>query len=390
LNLDNIVADRVHLDSDYDLRMALPVKLRNAMNQLRPTGLMDLHGTVEFAGNSSADNQSGPTPGECNVVCQWQNLEIEMASDGTLHAGVDLQNIAGGVVLNGSYDGHRPEGQRLLTRGDLNVDFLTWKNFHFTNLHGPLRLDDRQVILGAPWDTPTGNVLPRRVSALCYGGEIEADGIVQLNEVPSFSLRARCENVDLNRFCTESVPGRQKLKGRILAGVEVTGTASGLHTLRGKGEVQLSNADVYELPVMVALLKVLNLKPPNTNAFTTSDFQFRLEGEHVLLDKVQFSGDAISLEGNGEMNLNTDVKLTLHTLPGRSDMQLPIWKNVIGGASEQIMQIQVTGTLADPKMKREPFPGINQAIQSLQTGMQPPNRTAPTEGMRANSPAPLR
>jgi hypothetical protein len=50
------------------------------------------------------------------------------------------------------------------------------------------------------------------------------------------------------------------------------------------------------------------------------------------------------------------------------------------------MQIQVSGTLADPKMKREPFPGINQAIQSLQTGMQPQNRTLPAEGMRSNSP----
>ena len=112
-----------------------------------------------------------------------------------------------------------------------------------------------------------------------------------------------------------------------------------------------------------------------------------------MLNKVQFSGDAISLEGNGEMNLNTDLQLTLHTLPGRSDMQLPIWKTVVGGASEQIMQIQVTGNLADPKMKRELIPTIKKTIESMQTGMQPQNRTLPAEGMRANSPsdpAPLR
>ena len=35
--------------------------------------------------------------------------------------------------------------------------------------------------------------------------------------------------------------------------MNVTGSAAGLHTLRGIGEVQLSNADIYELPVMVAL-----------------------------------------------------------------------------------------------------------------------------------------
>ena len=386
LHFDEIAADRVRLDTDYGLRNAIPVRLRNAINQLRPTGIVNLSGAVDFQGNSAADSISGALPGECNVVSSWQNLEIEMAPEGTLHAGVDLQQIDGGITLTGSYDGHRPDGQRLLTRGELNVESLTWKNFQFTKLRGPLWIDDRQVIIGQSSESPGGNGTPRRVSALCCGGEVKADGIVQLGDVPSFTIRAACENVDLNKFCTDSVPGRQKLKGRILAGVNVSGTAAGLHTLRGYGEVQLSNADVYELPVMVALLKVLNLKPPDTNAFTTSDFQFRLDGEHVVLNKVQFSGDAISLEGNGEMNLNTELRLTLHTLPGRSDMQLPIWKNVIGGASEQIMQIQVTGTLAEPKMKREPFPGINQAIQSLQTGMQPQNRTLPAEGMRANSP----
>ncbi len=394
LHFEDIAADRVHLDTDDELRMALPLRLRSAVNQLRPTGLMNLQGTVDFSGNSTAADSSAPAlPGECNVVCQWKNLNIDMAEYGTLHAGVDLQNISGGVVLNGSYDGHRPDGQRLFTTGELNVDSVMWKNFQFTNLQGPLQLNDHQLMIGTPLASPRDNTPARRLAAFCYGGAVKADGIVQLNEVPSFTLRASCENVDLNLFCTLSVPGRQKLKGRIQAGVNVTGTAAGLHTLRGIGEVQLSNADIYELPVMVALLSVLNLKPPTTNAFSNSDFQFRLDGEHVLLNKVQFSGDAISLEGNGEMNLNTDLQLTLHTLPGRSDMQLPIWKTVVGGASEQIMQIQVTGNLADPKMKRELIPTIKKTIESMQTGMQPQNRTLPAEGMRANSPsdpAPLR
>ena len=166
----------------------------------------------------------------------------------------------------------------------------------------------------------------------------------------------------------------------------MSGTAAGLHTLRGYGEVQLSNADVYELPVMVALLKVLNLKPPDTNAFTTSDFQFRLEGEHVCFEQSAIQRRCHQLGRQRRNELEHRVATHAAHIAGRSDMQLPIWKNVIGGASEQIMQIQVTGTLADPKMKREPFPGINQAIQSLQTGMQPQNRTLPAEGMRANSP----
>ncbi len=125
------------------------------------------------------------------------------------------------------------------------------------------------------------------------------------------------------RFCTEAIPGRQSLKGRIEAGVDLSGTAAGLHTLRGKGEIKLHDADIYRLPVLVALLKVLNFKPPDNSAFTTSDIKFQLDGEHVLLNNIEFSGDAISLLGKGEMNLNTDINLTLHSLVGAAIWNCP-------------------------------------------------------------------
>ncbi len=55
---------------------------------------------------------------------------------------------------------------------------------------------------------------------------------------------------------------------------------------------------------------------------------------------------------------------------------------MMGGASEQIMQIKITGTLADPKAKREAFPKITEALQSIQGGMQPGDRTLIPQGMR--------
>jgi hypothetical protein len=72
---------------------------------------------------------------------------------------------------------------------------------------------------------------------------------------------------------------------------------------------------------------------------------------------------------------------------GRSDLQLPAWKKLMGGASEQLMEIKVTGTLADPIAKREAFPVINQALQSLQAGMQPADRQVPAAGMRPTTGA---
>ncbi len=379
VHFENIAADHVRLDTDRDMMIALPAKLRKAVVQLNPTGLVSLRGALDFWGQRPPPMANGfqpAVPGDCRVVTQWQNLMLDV-EQGTLHTGVEVQNIHGGGVFNGSYDPNRPEGQRLLCRGDLNVDSITWNNFQFTNVVGPLYLDDRRVIVGAEADAQQPGATGRHLSARCYGGAAEADATVLLEEPAKFSLQAKLAGIDVHRFCVESVPGRQKLEGHVNASARLTGTAAGLYTLNGDGQVQLSNADIGELPVIVALLKVLNWKRPDTNAFTKSDVTFHIEGEHVILKNIEFSGDAISLVGDGEANLNTDINLKLQPIVGRSDLQLPAWKRLMGGASEQIMQVHVTGTLADPKSKREAFPTINEALQTIQTGMQPGNRTLP-------------
>src|SRR5262249_39472601 len=147
---------------------------------------------------------------------------------------------------------------------------------------------------------------PRKMTSKSFGGMAQANAWIWLEDTPRFSLQAALDNIDLNQFCTEAVPGRQNLKGEVSGGIDLRGTGGGVHTLSGQGEVKLRKADIYRLPVMVALLKFLNFKPPDTNAFSTSDFKFHIRGDHVLLDDIEFSGDAISLVGNGEMNLNAE------------------------------------------------------------------------------------
>ncbi len=122
---------------------------------------------------------------------------------------------------------------------------------------------------------------------------------------------------------------------------------------------------------MVALLNIVSLRLPDTRGFTTSDIDFKIDGEHIYLDRIEFVGDAISLTGDGEMNFDSEVRASLAAIVGRSDWQLPVLKNLMGAASGQILQLHVGGSLASPQIRREAFPGINQAIEQLQAEMQP-------------------
>ena len=90
----------------------------------------------------------------------------------------------------------------------------------------------------------------------------------------------------------------------------------------------------------------------------------------MLLDNVTLSGDAVSLYGQGQMNFERQINLTFHSLGGNDDYRPALLRKVMGGASQQIMQIHVEGTLDHPVTRSEAFPVVNKALHQWQEEMQ--------------------
>ena len=202
----------------------------------------------------------------------------------------------------------------------------------------------------------------QKFSAARYYG----DGWASFGEQPQFGVQARLADADL-KACDRDLTGRDRnLVGRIYGTVQLKGAGHNRTALIGDGTLGLRNANIYELPAMVSLLKILSLKPPDPNAFSTSDSIFHIQGEHVYFSKLDFNGDAISLTGKGEMNFQGDTRMVFTGIPGRGDAGVPLVRNLFGGVSQQIWQIRVNGNIQDPQITREAFPGVNQALKNLQ------------------------
>jgi len=360
LRLEGLSVDRLRLDRD--LIQALPERLKKALVDLRPTGPVNIQG--------SFDLEPGTFPGD-PVRSRW-DVQLGL-HEGSIDCGVKLENIHGRMSLAGASD-----GQHFQSRGELAIDSLHCKEFQFTQVMGPIWLDDRQVLLGAgvarreqegragaASRTPEK---PRHVTARLFGGILEGDGWVALGAEPRYALHANLSQADLARCAREVMTGQQRLRGTIMASVDLRGSGRSTNALGGHGTVRLRNADVYELPLMIALLKILSIRVPDQNAFSQSDMEFRIEGEHIYFDRIDFTltGDAISLKGQGEMDFQQAIKLTFHGVVGRGDVNVPVLKEVFTGASRQIMLIHVDGTLQNPETRKEAFPGVNQALQQLQ------------------------
>jgi hypothetical protein len=210
----------------------------------------------------------------------------------------------------------------------------------------------------------TGNV---------FGGSVRTDGWVALGPQPRFSVAASLFNADLATCAREMAAGKGNLRGRVRGTVSVSkGIDPRTSALVGKGDLHFSDANVYELPGMISLLKILNNHSPDPNAFSNSDMDYRIEGEHVYFDKLDFKGDAISLLGKGEMNFNGDTRLTFAAVVGRGELDAPMMRKFFTGAAQQFLVIRVNGNIQNPgwpragDIQQQPFPGINEALQQLQ------------------------
>jgi hypothetical protein len=373
LRLDGITVDRLRLDRDRDLMQAVPERLRKTLAEINPTGSFSLRGSLDLAHGAAAD---GP------IRSQW-DLALGMQQAGLDCNGNRLENIFGNLSLAGGCN-----GVNFYSRGELALDSLIYKDHQFTRVMGPLWIDDAQVLFGSWADrrqsemASPGRPAPprfRSLTATLYGGAVYGDGWATLGPQPNlasrgpqpnWALHANLVDARLARWAQETLPGRRNLKGRAAATLDLQGDSQRRNSLAGRGWIAITDANVYELPMMISMLKLLSIRAPDSNAFSRSDMAFRVQGEHVLFDRIDFTGDAISLKGKGEMDAQSEIHLAFTPIVGRGDLHVPGFSELFTAASQQSLMIYVEGPLQNPNVRKEPFPGVKEALQHLQSDLE--------------------
>jgi hypothetical protein len=358
--LTGLWADRI--TARPALLAALPPQLSKVINQLRPNGSFSLHGG-ELAFRKPASAISALETGwDVQVECHQTDLSC----------GVDLHNVHGAVRLVG-----RSDGQRCYSSGELDLETVTYEDVQFTNVKGPIWVDESQCRLGR-WATDQMAQPVRRITANAYGGALASDGWIRFGVLPQYGADAALTGADLSRLMVERFGGRQSFQGKVDAKLILSGEGSSTARLNGEGNVHVREANIYELPLLMGLLKTLRTGAPNKTAFTQSDIAFRIQGPHVYLDQIDFLGDVVDLYGYGETDFDQKVKLVFRGEFGPREYHLPLVKSFVGQASQSFMQMYVDGTLTQPNVTTEAFPEINRMLKQLRTDLETPVGAAAT------------
>jgi hypothetical protein len=314
-------------------------------------------GTVSVVNSSLSLAKS---PQSAHLASAWDvNLDCHQAS---LPGGLPLQCLTGSIHLRGQHD-----AQATYTFGELKLDSVVWKDLQFTNVRGPLWIDRQSCLLGDPASAMLA--LPaRKITADTYGGRLNANAQLQLAGNPHYTLDLAIDGVSLARFANERLGGPSELSGNVAGKLLLTGTGRSVQTLNGNGELHVVDANIYELPMLMRLLKVLTNRPPTTTAFNRCDMLFTLRGDHVQFQRLNLLGDALSLYGTGETNFDRELDLVFYTLIGPADLPIPLWRSIAGQVSQQGLQLKVVGNWDNPDVQRRAFPAVNDMIQQIQAG----------------------
>ena len=366
LDLDGFAVDRLRFDRE--LTQKLPERLQRMVAELKPQGPINVLGKVNVA--------RGPDV-RYPLIANWDLSLVFL--QGSFDFGVKLDNVNGKLQLDGGM-----AGEEFHSSGELEIDSLEFKNLQFTDIEGPIWIDNKRVLLGKAVDRRPGadqsatQRVPRPLSGQLFGGNVWADGWVSLDAAaPTYRFAAGIKNAGLPDFAQELMVGRQNLRGKLDVNVDIGGSGRSLNALGGRGGIRLREADVYELPVMAAVADFLDIDKPDPSKFSDSNIDFEIEGNHIYLNHIDFKGDSLSLVGKGEMDFQKNVNLVLGARLGRRAGGLPVLREILGGAGDQLVLIHVEGPLENPQTWKETLPGVNKVLQQLgaELGGQP---AAPT------------
>src|SRR5260221_5443874 len=92
---------------------------------------------------------------------------------------------------------------------------------------------------------------------------------------------------------------------------------------------------------------------------------YRIQGDRVYFNRLDLIGNAITLKGTGEMGLDRQINWNCYTMVGREEMRVPLLTPVLAEASRQLFEVQVRGTLDEPKIDQRAVPVISEALSQM-------------------------
>jgi hypothetical protein len=165
----------------------------------------------------------------------------------------------------------------------------------------------------------------------------------------------------------ETAPPRSGLvEGRVY----LRGTAGAPESRQGGGRLRLSGASLLQTPVVADVARERQQQTDELrDLLNVADVEFIWIGDMLTFERVTIDSPDLRLVGTGAWNMATNaLRLTLVGSHPRDWPRIPLLTALAETAGQELIQYQVRGTTAAPRVSAEPLYKLNAALRALLLG----------------------
>ena len=353
LLLELLSGSRLHPDAE--LIAALPDQMREAMRVLQLRGPMSIRGKTRIA---------LPDATHVEPAIQW-NLNLQLEGNRIADVG-PVHSLRGGLWVAGKRD-----ERGINAFGSVDIDSMHVYDLQITNIQGPFSINDDLLVLGSlatipnpPIDTKSSSAT-RSIRGSLFDGTLDLDGKVLLAN-GNFDVGLTVNNAQVPTILADFGHNDNEMTGTCSGQTQLQGNLARIDLLKGSGAAQVSNANLYKLPLVVQLMNLLRVTPTEDVAFTDGAVEFTVFGETMTFTDLQMWGDLIALQGGGTLDRKRELDLTFNT---RVSPHNAFTKIVALGQQYTLWTIDVRGPLNSLDIQRRAFDGVGETLELLFPGM---------------------
>lgn len=343
--LDLNVLTGSRLRPDHDLISALPDEIRGSFSKLQLREPVSLRGTTQLILPDLTNTQA---------VFSW-NMLLQLEGNRIADSG-PVHDIRGEIAVRGT-----ASGDTAVADGTVRIDSMHVNDLQLTNIQGPftirgsnLRLGNAQGAADQPRTPITGNL---------FQGDVRLEGDVLLSS-GGFDVDLALERGDLVTLLTELGQTQVGLRGVFGGKIRLEGNLGATNLLRGNGKAALTEASMYQLPVLMQVFNQLRLTPAEDVAFTDGTTNFSIDGDLLTLTDLNLWGDLVALSGGGTVNGRRELDLAFNTRVSPQNA----WSRLVRPLSSSryaLWTINVSGSVSQPKIEGRALEAVGETLERL-------------------------
>jgi len=343
---------------DDSVRALLSKQFQDLWVQLRPDGVVDVtidkltYRSQPGSGSSTLTIEGGRA--KMRDVALANMVGIDRAVGDVSFDGA-LRDRRGGIVLSGDLD---LAGLRIFER-KLSQVTSGWTLLRADDGHGQLRLS--------------------KIEGRMYDGTANGSLDVMMDPQESrYELTTSLRDVDIEPLLK---PDRRatdedaQLQGRTDVEVELSGTIGDAESKRGRGTLAIDEGRIYQLPIVFALLQVLNLSVPDRDTFDLVRASGLIDGNEITITEARIAGEAMALLGKGSVSIpSLTADLNFVSVNPKRGRHVPVLTNLLEGMAGELVVLGVSGTLHDPIVQVRLLRGITDELDRIFVPQKPKKR----------------